>query len=84
MQTDKILERLFQAIDRQVGLDNTVVVLTGDHGVAPSAAEAAAHRMPGGRVPANTSENAVQAALSAKYGAGEWVSGSWDLSIYLN
>jgi len=48
VQTDVILDRLLQAIDKQVGLDNVLVVLTGDHGVAPSAAEVAAHRMPGG------------------------------------
>jgi predicted AlkP superfamily pyrophosphatase or phosphodiesterase len=84
VQTDKILERLFQAIDKQVGLANTIVVLTADHGVAPSAAEDAANRMPGGRMAAETIRNAVQAALVQKYGAGEWVQGSWDLSIYLN
>src|SRR5581483_182991 len=58
VETDKILERLFQAIDKQVGMDNVVVVLTGDHGVAPSAAEVAAHRMPGGRMAGNTVRNA--------------------------
>jgi hypothetical protein len=84
VETDKILERLFQAIDKQVGLDNAIVVLTGDHGVAPSAAEDAANRMPGGRMAGNTVRNAVQTALTAKYGEGEWVSGSWDLSLYLN
>ena len=84
IETDKILERLFAAIDKQVGLDNTIIVLTGDHGVAPSAAEDAANRMPGGRMPGNTVRNAVQAALVASYGEGEWVSGSWDLSLYLD
>jgi hypothetical protein len=82
--TDKVLERLFQAIDRQVGLDNVVVVLTADHGVAPSAEEDTANHMPGGRMPANLVRGAIQAALTKKYGEGEWVLGSWDLSIYLN
>jgi hypothetical protein len=84
VKTDAILERLFQAIDRQVGLDNVLVVLTGDHGVAPSAAEDAANHMPGGRMPGNTVRNAVQAALTKQFGEGEWISGSWDLSLYLN
>jgi hypothetical protein len=84
VQTDKILGRLFQAIDRQVGLDNAIVVLSADHGVAPSAAEDAANRMPGGRSPGNTVREAIQAALSKKYGDGEWVAGNWDLSIFLN
>lgn len=84
VQTDAQLERLFQAVDKQVGLDNVLVVLTGDHGVSPSAAEMGAFRMPGGRLPGNTVRNAIQAALVAKYGEGEYVAGSWDLSIYLN
>jgi arylsulfatase A-like enzyme len=84
VKTDAILDRLFQAIDRQVGMDNVIVVLTGDHGVAPSAAEDAANHMPGGRIPGNTVRNAVQAALAKQFGEGEWVSGSWDLSLYLN
>jgi arylsulfatase A-like enzyme len=84
VKTDAILEKLFQAIDKQVGLDNVLVVLTGDHGVSPSAAEVASFRMPGGRIPANTVRDAVQTALVARYGAGEFVAGSMDLSIYLN
>jgi arylsulfatase A-like enzyme len=84
VKTDAILDRLFQAIDRQVGLDNVLIVLTGDHGVAPSAAEDAANHMPGGRMPGNTVRNAVQSALAKQFGEGEWVSGSWDLSLYLN
>ncbi len=84
VRTDRILGRLFQAIDRQVGADNVLIVLTGDHGVAPSATEDAANHMPGGRMPESTVKNAVQAALTRRYGEGNWVSGSWDLSIYLN
>lgn len=84
VKTDAVLEKLFQAIDRQVGLDNVVVVLTGDHGVSPSAAEDAANHMPGGRMPGDTVKNAVQAALVKKYGEGNWVIGSWDLSLFLN
>jgi Type I phosphodiesterase / nucleotide pyrophosphatase len=84
VQTDKVLERLFQAVDRAVGLDNVLIVLTGDHGVSPSAEEDQANHMPGGRMPGDTVKKAVQAALAARYGDGDWVVGSWDLSIFLN
>ena len=84
VQMDRVLDRLLQAIDHQVGLDNAIIVLTGDHGVAPSAAEDAVNHMPGGRMPGDTVKKAVQAALSEKYGDGDWVIGSWDLSLYLN
>jgi predicted AlkP superfamily pyrophosphatase or phosphodiesterase len=84
VRMDAILERLLLAVDRQVGLDHTLVVLTGDHGVAPSAAEDKANHMPGGRIPGNAVRDAIQAALTKRYGEGNWVHGSWDLSIYLN
>ncbi|HXS97073.1 MAG TPA: alkaline phosphatase family protein [Candidatus Limnocylindrales bacterium] len=84
VRTDKVLERLFQAVESSVGLDNVLVVLTGDHGVAPSAEEDKLNHMPGGRLPGDTVKNAVNAALVSKYGDGNWVKGSWDLSIYLD
>jgi arylsulfatase A-like enzyme len=65
-------------------MDNVLVVLTGDHGVAPSAEELAARHMPGGRIGPTVVKDAIQAALAKTYGPGEWVAGSWDLSIYLN
>jgi hypothetical protein len=84
VQTDRIIERLFQAVERQVGISNALVVLTADHGVAPSAEEDAANRMPGGRIPSNVLRDAVQAALAKKYGEGSWVVGSSDLNLFLN
>ena len=35
LRTDRLLERLFTFVDKQVGLANTVIVLTADHGVGP-------------------------------------------------
>lgn len=84
VQTDKLLDRLFQVLDRQIGMDNVLVVLTGDHGVSISAEEAAANRMPGGRLHKDTVKNAVEAALIQRYGAGDWIAGNWDGTIYLN
>ncbi|HYB52732.1 MAG TPA: alkaline phosphatase family protein [Thermoanaerobaculia bacterium] len=84
LEADRALDRLFASIDRAVGLDNALIVLTGDHGVAPSAADDAANHMPGGNMPGNAVREAVQAALEKAYGPGNWVVGSWDLALYLN
>lgn len=35
VRTDRILKRLFDFVDKKVGLENVVIVLTSDHGVAP-------------------------------------------------
>jgi hypothetical protein len=84
IRADRLLAQLFQAVDKLVGMKNVLVVLTSDHGVAPTPEFDAARKMPGGRMPANTVRDAVQAALVKKYGEGAWVAGSWDLALYLN
>ena len=81
---DQLIEKLFQTVDRQVGLDNVLVVLTGDHGAAPSPEVNALRKMPGGRITPDTLKQVAQAALEKKYGAGDWVAGNWDGSVYLN
>jgi predicted AlkP superfamily pyrophosphatase or phosphodiesterase len=82
--TDRLLEKLFLAVERQVGADNYLVVFTADHGVAPVAEVNTARKMPGGRITTASIKAAVQGALVKKYGAGEWVAGNWDLAVYLN
>jgi predicted AlkP superfamily pyrophosphatase or phosphodiesterase len=35
VRTDRLLERFFGFLDRQIGLDSVIIVLTADHGVSP-------------------------------------------------
>jgi predicted AlkP superfamily pyrophosphatase or phosphodiesterase len=84
LATDRALDRLFRFLDARVGMDHVLVVLTADHGVAPVPEENAARRMPGGRLPPGLIRAAVQAALTLRYGAGQWISGGSELAIYLN
>src|ERR1700676_4412696 len=79
-----MLDRLFQAVDREIGLANVLVVMTSDHGVPPLGAVNQARKMPGGHSPLTDVNRAVKAALSRKYGPGKWVAGCWDLLLYLN
>jgi len=82
--TDTLLDHLFQLLDQTVGMDNVLVVLTADHGVAPVPGSEEMRKMPGGRIPPNDVVNAVERALQAKFGAGNWISASVDLDLYLN
>jgi len=84
VRTDKLLGQLFDVVDRQVGLDNVLVVLTADHGVAPLPEVNAARRMPGGRTPAGIFNKTAQDALAQRYGDGKWVIGGSEHSLYLN
>jgi hypothetical protein len=84
LATDRVLEKLFQAVERQAGAGNFLVVFTADHGVSPTPEVNAARKMPGGRIDPKVLPAAVQESLVRKYGEGEWVTGAWGLAIYLN
>jgi predicted AlkP superfamily pyrophosphatase or phosphodiesterase len=84
VRTDRLLDTFLQAVERQVGADNVLVVFTADHGVAPVPEVNAQRKMPGGRIDPTVVKARVQAALVAKYGAGEWVAGNWSQSYYLD
>ncbi|CDZ76882.1 Alkaline phosphatase precursor [Legionella massiliensis] len=45
LRLDQTLAKLFAAIDKQVGLQNTLIVLTADHGVSDSPAYLSAHKI---------------------------------------
>jgi len=59
-------------------------VLTSDHGIPPLAKVRQAQNLPGGHYPLTVVGKAVQTALTARYGAGKWVTGCWDNLLYLN
>lgn len=84
IRTDQLLAKLFAAIDQQVGLRNTVIVLSADHGVAPTPAVDKDEKMPGEYLQANA-ERMLNDDLSHIYGERKWVvpSGS-ETSIYLD
>ena len=84
VRTDQVLGKLFQFLDSKVGMQHVLVVMTADHGVAPVAEVNQARKMPGGRMPPRIVRDTVQAALTKKYGAGEWISSPSEHSLYLN
>lgn len=84
IQTDRLLGKFFAYLDKAVGAENYVVVLSADHGVAPLPEEMVKRRMPGGRMPERDVITVVSAALVKKYGAGQWVLGKSGPAPYLN
>jgi hypothetical protein len=86
IRTDRLLARLFEALDREVGLDHVVVVLTADHGVAaaPESLESAFGRPAGFRLAPDSVARAASRALETRYGSGEWVAQQDGPYIYLD
>ncbi|MDX2153900.1 MAG: alkaline phosphatase family protein [Bryobacteraceae bacterium] len=73
--TDRQLNRLFDILDKQIGMRNVVVVFTSDHGVAPVPELQKKRRMPGGRIVESAVLKAAEDAVTAKYGPAKWVVG---------
>ncbi len=82
IRVDQLLGKLFRTIDAKVGLKNTIIVLSADHGVAPKPEEDG--KMPGGYFKAKA-ETVVSAALNKQFGNGSWLfPGGGDSTLYLN
>jgi predicted AlkP superfamily pyrophosphatase or phosphodiesterase len=85
IRTDRLLGKLFGLIEHNVGMKNTVVVLSADHGVAATPKHDEETRMPGGYVHGNP-EEVVQRALAKTFAVdAPWlIPGGGETVLYLN
>ncbi|MEJ7708675.1 MAG: alkaline phosphatase family protein [Pyrinomonadaceae bacterium] len=68
LRTDRHIAALLDFVNARIGLQNTTVVLSADHGVALTPEHAAELGLPGGRVSVSDVLTAVKQAISAHYG----------------
>jgi len=85
LRTDQLLADLFRVIDKSVGMKDTVVVLSADHGVAATVKHDQETHLPGGNLKGNP-EDIVQRALAKAFGVdGPWlIPGGGETTLYLN
>ena len=67
LRVDREIAKLLDFVDARVGLSNTLVAFTADHGVSPIPEQAAALGLGGGRIQAADLFAAIEKALSARY-----------------
>jgi hypothetical protein len=84
VRTDRTIGELLARVDKLVGLDHTLVVLTADHGVAPVPEVQQQRHLPGGRLTKDEAMTPIATALTAKYGEGNWILATAGTSPYLN
>jgi arylsulfatase A-like enzyme len=84
LRVDRSIGKLLAFLDQRLGSGHVVVVLTADHGVAPLPEVLAERKMPGGRQSAKVVLDAIQGALSERFGEGRWVAGASTAGAYLN
>lgn len=83
LRTDRTLASLFARIDRMVGLQHVLFVLTADHGVAPVPEQVKALGY-GGRVSLNAISGAIEKTLDARYGDEKWILSTGNGNVYFD
>lgn len=84
VRTDRELGKLFDFLEKKIGMRNVLVTLTADHGIPPVPEVNAARKMPGGRLKDKDVVDAVEKALTAKFGPGKWSVGKTVEQLYLS
>lgn len=82
LNADRAVGALIDAAEQRVGANNLLVVFTADHGVSPVPEENVKNKMPGGRVNTRAEREAVQQALAARFGPGEYVAAVSEGGLY--
>jgi hypothetical protein len=75
LHLDRLLAAFFADLDRTVGRDNYIAMLTADHGFTPAPGYTASIGRDGGRQNVNEIIDRLNQGLSAKFGAAKWARG---------
>jgi arylsulfatase A-like enzyme len=84
LQLDRLLAEFFTSVDQQVGLDKTLVVFSGGHGLPPLPENARRLGMPAGRVSGESIVQAMNTALAEHFGPTIFVEKYVYPFVYLN
>lgn len=84
VRLDADLGRLFDAIDKAVGLDNTLIYLSSTGYYDETARDDGRYRIPSGNFSVKRAVSLLNSYLSASYGNGTYVAGYSDGHFYLN
>ena len=72
LQLDNLLAAFFRDLDRRVGRDNYLVVLTADHGFMPAPEHAKSKGIDAGRLSSSQALARLNAGLAKRFGEGQW------------
>ena len=84
LRLDSVLEKLFQAIDDSVGLANTLVVLSADHGSLPLVENLRSQGIEARRASPDILKNAVQGALDRRFPGVQGLMAYFATDIYFD
>lgn len=79
LRTDRLLADFFAYLDRKFGLDQLMIVLSSDHGVAPLPEQGY-----GGRLQVRAFTEVVEKVIDQRYGDEKWVLSVINHNVYLD
>lgn len=84
VRLDRVIADLLNYIDKKVGLANTIIAVTADHGVAPVPEYMRSKGFDAGRLSGREVSDTANKALVARFGEGKWVIGFVNDQLYLD
>ncbi|MCM1377521.1 MAG: alkaline phosphatase family protein [Clostridium sp.] len=84
LRLDDQIGRLLDEIDRTVGLDNVVVILSSTGYYDEATTNDPKYQIPGGEISLKRMESLLNSYLSARHGNGDYVNGVHDDRLYLS
>ena len=84
LRLDSELVHFLSFLNDFVGKENTLVILTADHGLTYHPGYLASHRIPSGEFNQNSSMSLLASYLNVVYGKGNWLKYYYAQQLYLN
>ncbi len=84
IRLDRVIADLLSYIDKKVGLANTVIAMTGDHGVAPVPEYMRSKGFDAARLSGREASETANKALGARFGEARWVINFINDQLYLD
>jgi hypothetical protein len=84
VRLDRVFAELINYLDQRIGLQNVLMTLSADHGFMNIPEYSASRRLDAGRIDPDKMIDAVNAALSAKFGEGKYVTAWWNPNLYVD
>lgn len=84
VRTDEYLADFLRYLSRRFKPGEVAIALTADHGAVPVPEQLKAKRIAAGRIRKKTLSDAIEMALSARYGEAKWVLAMEDPAIFLD
>ena len=84
VRLDRIFAELFDYLDQRIGLQNVLITLSADHGFMNIPEYSASRNLDAGRIDPDKMIEATNAALSAKFGDGKYITAWWNPNLYVD